>query len=176
MVELVEFSGESSIHKVSAQLELTPNHLHLFYFWKAHDLNLTSNQGDWQSSQFQKSRKHELWKHTCFEAFLRPSGLNQYFEVNISPGLGWNVYEFESYRAPQPPRESEALVPEKILWKDCVLEAHFRHSWTTGISLEASLCSILKISDQTFYFSQKHEGQKPDFHQPESFSLKRKIL
>jgi hypothetical protein len=176
MVELVEFSGESSALKVSAQLELTPQHLHLFFFWQAKDLKLASNQGEWGSAEFPQRRQQELWKHTCFEAFLRVEGRSEYFEINISPGLGWNVYEFQSYRKPQPPTESQGLVPEKILWKDSVLEAHFQHSWKSGIQINASVCSILNVSEQTFYFSQKHSSQKPDFHQPDSFSLERKIL
>jgi hypothetical protein len=41
----------------------------------------------------------ELWRHTCFEAFLRASRGETYIEFNCSPSLEWAVYRFSGYRA-----------------------------------------------------------------------------
>jgi len=43
----------------------------------------------------------ELWKHTCFEAFIAcaaPVRSDEYLELNFSPSTEWAVYSFESYR------------------------------------------------------------------------------
>src|SRR4051812_47799940 len=50
-------------------------------------------------------RADELWKTTCFEAFWAVPGQRGYWEVNFSPSKrAWNVYFFDDYRDPQPPR------------------------------------------------------------------------
>jgi hypothetical protein len=43
------------------------------------------------------ARTDELWKHTCFEAFL---GAGQgYYELNFSPSSQWAAYRFDGHRA-----------------------------------------------------------------------------
>src|SRR5215831_18468784 len=42
-------------------------------------------------------RTDELWRHTCFEAFLARAGAG-YLEFNLSPSGQWAAYEFERYR------------------------------------------------------------------------------
>src|SRR5579871_4765686 len=42
-------------------------------------------------------RAGELWRHTCFEAFLRPEG-EAYLEINLAPSRRWAVYRFDRYR------------------------------------------------------------------------------
>src|SRR3569623_999928 len=44
-------------------------------------------------------RRDELWRSTCFEAFVRPSSDPAYFETNLSPAGHWAVYQFDGYRA-----------------------------------------------------------------------------
>src|SRR6516165_10828079 len=43
-------------------------------------------------------RADGLWKHTCFEAFIRPAGAPGYYEFNFSPALDWAAYRFDDYR------------------------------------------------------------------------------
>ncbi|HMG79494.1 MAG TPA: DOMON-like domain-containing protein [Xanthobacteraceae bacterium] len=45
------------------------------------------------------ARADELWRHTCFEAFVRPSTGPAYYEFNFSPSTQWAVYQFDSYRS-----------------------------------------------------------------------------
>ena len=45
-----------------------------------------------------KGRADELWRTTCFEAFLRPVGGESYVELNLSPSERWNAYDFDRYR------------------------------------------------------------------------------
>src|SRR5262245_27252521 len=44
-------------------------------------------------------RADELWRHTCFELFVRPSPDAAYYEFNISPSTQWAAYQFNEYRS-----------------------------------------------------------------------------
>src|SRR5262245_7416411 len=44
------------------------------------------------------NRRAGLWKHTCFEAFLRALKGPQYYELNFSPSTEWAAYKFDDYR------------------------------------------------------------------------------
>ena len=48
----------------------------------------------------------ELWRHTCFEAFLRSGDGPAYYELNASPSTEWALYSFESYRKAMAPAAS----------------------------------------------------------------------
>jgi hypothetical protein len=43
-------------------------------------------------------RADELWRHSCFEAFLRPSPGAAYYEFNFAPSTQWAAYRFSDYR------------------------------------------------------------------------------
>ncbi|MGB2596500.1 MAG: hypothetical protein WBC87_16425, partial [Pseudolabrys sp.] len=38
------------------------------------------------------ARSDELWRHTCFEAFVRASSGAEYYEVNVAPSTQWAAY------------------------------------------------------------------------------------
>ena len=40
----------------------------------------------------------ELWRHTCFEAFVRVGDDEDYLEFNIAPSGDWAAYQFQRYR------------------------------------------------------------------------------
>ena len=46
-----------------------------------------------------------LWKHTCFEAFIRPGESSGYYEFNFRPTRQWAVYRFDSYRQGMTPMD-----------------------------------------------------------------------
>jgi hypothetical protein len=43
-------------------------------------------------------RTYELWRHTCFEAFVCASPGAAYYEFNFAPSTQWAAYWFSSYR------------------------------------------------------------------------------
>src|SRR5688572_2920766 len=43
-------------------------------------------------------RGDQLWRTTCFEAFVRPLGADGYTEWNFAPSGQWACYEFSAYR------------------------------------------------------------------------------
>ena len=44
-------------------------------------------------------RAQELWQTTCFEAFIRPSVEDGYYEFNFAPSTQWAAYRFDAYRS-----------------------------------------------------------------------------
>ena len=44
------------------------------------------------------ARTDELWRHTCFEAFVRASPGAAYYEFNFAPSMQWAAYRFRDYR------------------------------------------------------------------------------
>ena len=43
-------------------------------------------------------RIDNLWRTTCFEAFIAPSSAGPYYEINLSPSTEWAAYRFSGYR------------------------------------------------------------------------------
>src|SRR5262249_25656748 len=44
------------------------------------------------------ARSDDLWRHTCFEAFLGSSSSAGYYEFNFAPSTQWAAYRFSDYR------------------------------------------------------------------------------
>src|SRR5690348_2499137 len=44
------------------------------------------------------ARRDGLWRHTCFEAFVRAPPGEPYYEFNFAPSTHWAAYRFERYR------------------------------------------------------------------------------
>lgn len=122
-------------------------------------------------------RTDELWRSTCFEAFLRgPHG--GYFEFNFAPSSQWSAYVFQDYRAGMTPWE--AFEPPRMerraqacryeldveLALDRLLDAPGAAPWRLGLSavLEDAAGGIS-------YWALTHPPGKPDFHHPDSFAL-----
>ena len=117
-------------------------------------------------------RADELWKTTCFEAFLRPLGEHGYREWNFAPSTRWAAYDFSGYRKDM--AEAEVDTPPYVRMED-----NFTW-WALGatISVEANsvwelgLSAILEEQDGTkSYWAIAHaDGDKPDFHDPACFA------
>jgi hypothetical protein len=46
----------------------------------------------------ESARTDELWRSTCFEAFVRSPDAEAYVELNFSPSSEWAAYRFDGYR------------------------------------------------------------------------------
>jgi hypothetical protein len=131
----------------------------------------------WPASLSSKpQRKDELWKHTCFEAFIKPIGSDSYWEVNLSPSGDWNVYRFTSYRQGMAKEESiQVLNPcfsqEGKNWHlSCEL---WVPDWNSVTGFDVGLTTVLEAtSGQIFYLALAHAGTQPDFHLAKSFKAR----
>lgn len=133
-----------------------------------------------KSEQNNLIRGHELWKHTCFEAFLKIPNTTHYFEINQNSLFQWNVYEFDNYRNNM--KESQNLILKTMTLdtsKKAVLGIHSRFQWSDTFrkynnlkSLQVGLTSVLESVDhKTDYYAIAHTNIKPDFHHFDSFKL-----
>jgi hypothetical protein len=118
-------------------------------------------------------RADELWKTTCFEAFLRPLGETSYREWNFAASGQWASYEFSDYRADM--AEGDVTQPPYIRIEDNLTW------WALGASIavpadmnwELGLSAVLEEKDGTkSYWALAHSAEKPDFHAPDCFIAK----
>lgn len=116
----------------------------------------------------------ELWRHTCFEAFL---GVGEaYGEVNLSPSNRWAAYAFDGYRSGMrswdevqlrqlADRRGEASVYD--LAADLTVPGLAADvTWTVGLS------AVIELTDgRRCYFALRHAPGQPDFHHRDAFAL-----
>jgi len=140
-------------------------------------------------------RRDELWKHTCFEAFIALDGEPGYFEMNLSPSGDWAVYRFTGYRAGMEPSDAFGTpqVAVRANGDRLQLEARFPAGIVAPLAQEARdrsdrqgvtgalpeldaarvvLASVIEAGDGTLsYWALRHPPGKPDFHHPDGFVL-----
>ena len=123
-------------------------------------------------------RSDGLWQHTCFEAFLRPDASQSYHEFNFAPSGDWAAYRFCSRRGE---RSLPALAAPAIEFGasrgHCELSAEFSIAGLTELAaapaLYAGACAVIESVDGSLsYWALAHGGERPDFHDPASFSLR----
>lgn len=131
----------------------------------------------------------ELWKHTCFEAFIAfapqardaSAAVAAYVELNFSPSTEWAAYAFESYRngmstaTLRHPPDICVDVSASCLRADVqvdtrdLLAAVGQHP---GARLRIALATVIE-DDQGHhsYWALRHAPGRPDFHHPAGFVL-----
>jgi hypothetical protein len=123
-------------------------------------------------------RADELWKHTCFEAFIaHPSAGDPYIELNFSPSTEWAAYSFESYRKgmaplalPCAPRIEVTRAASRLIVEACVSMPE--RVGTSDAKLRIALSAVIEDeSGRLSYWALKHAPDKPDFHHAAGFIL-----
>lgn len=122
-------------------------------------------------------RKDNLWKETCLEAFLTPTGSDHYWEVNLSPAGHWNVYRFSAYRAEMKEEPAVISLPISVKMNNAALTLSTDIDMVNFISSNESLhvgisAVIMNKSGRLSYWALAHPGTEPDFHSKESFVLR----
>lgn len=112
-------------------------------------------------------RRDELWKHTCFEAFLAPRAGPSYRELNFAPSTQWAMYSFSGYRDGMTPVDGAApQIRVERGERRLVLHATVPRGEAHRIALAAV---IEDGNGRLSYWALRHPPGKPDFHHPESF-------
>jgi len=121
------------------------------------------------------ARTDELWKHTCFEAFVRAPDASAYAELNLAPSGQWAAYAFDRPREGM--RDADAPAPA-IAWTPEAL--------TLDASADLSMIDVLdaagpwrlaltavieETSGAKSYWALAHPPGRPDFHAPDGFTL-----
>ena len=122
------------------------------------------------------ARTDELWRHTCFEAFIGQKGSEAYVEFNFSPSTRWAAYRFTAYREGMSeamecpaPAIAVARTASKL-----TLTSELDLGWMSDGSLDAPLRIALSAviennAGAKSYWALAHPSEKPDFHHPDSF-------
>jgi len=115
----------------------------------------------------------ELWRHSCFEAFVRPSTGSAYYEFNFSPSTQWAAYQFSSYRSGM--RDATEIAAPRIEVRSTA------ESYTLQASLELDglslpwrlgLSAVLEETNgHKSYWALAHPPGKADFHHADCFAL-----
>jgi hypothetical protein len=122
------------------------------------------------------ARADDLWRRTCFEAFLRGPDADTYVELNFSPSTQWAAWRFEAYRSGMRQADVEAptikamaagkylavvagvglaSLPELISWE----------TWEIG------LAAIIEADDGSVsHWALVHPPGPPDFHHRDCFA------
>lgn len=119
-------------------------------------------------------RKDELWRHTCFELFVRPDNGPAYREFNFSPSGTWAAYDFDGYRSGMRPAPTPApAIACRVEGGALALEAHLSGAaLPAGIRLHLALSAVIEDRHgQLSYWALRHPAEKPDFHHTGGFTL-----
>lgn len=121
-------------------------------------------------------RRHELWRETCLEVFVRENHSAGYWEINLSPAGHWNIYRFDGYR--QGMREEAGITAPVVR-----VDEKTPDSWGLSTELyidgmasrqpmEAAVSAVIKsLTGHISYCALCHAGPTPDFHHPDGFLL-----
>jgi hypothetical protein len=122
------------------------------------------------------ARSDELWRHTCFEAFIRASSGAEYYEFNFAPSTQWAAYRFSSYRSGMSVATEIGAPPIEVHSKpDCfTLQASLELDRLTGLTRNAlwrlGLSALIEDRNgRKSYWALAHPPGKPDFHHPDCF-------
>jgi hypothetical protein len=119
------------------------------------------------------TRADELWRHTCFEAFIRASTGSAYYEFNFSPSTQWAAYQFSGYRSGM--RIATEIAAPRIevrsTAESCTLQAALEFDglsrpWRIGLS-----AVLEETNGRKSYWALAHPPGKADFHHADCFAL-----
>jgi hypothetical protein len=120
----------------------------------------------------------ELWRHTCFEAFIAMEKQAAYHELNFAPSGDWTVYSFSDYRQGSPLAD-ESMRPRVTLRRathrlelDALIPLARLSSDYPRAPLRLGLAAIVEASDGFSYWALHHPAEKPDFHLVQGFTLR----
>ena len=123
------------------------------------------------------ARTDELWRTTCFEAFIRPRGSEAYFELNLSPSGDWASYRFDAYRTGM--REAKIIGhPDADVWtegeirmQDAMFDIAAEPELDIGKDWDIGLSAVIEEIDGTkSYWALAHALGPPDFHNSACFA------
>ena len=119
-------------------------------------------------------RADELWRHTCFEAFLGRMEDGGYYEFNFSPSGRWAAYRFRRYRERTDLEEFPApQIAASRSAESLRLDAKVDLQALAGFNLtKIALAAVVEDNEGALsYWALRHPPGKPDFHHADNFML-----
>lgn len=130
---------------------------------------------DWPEKQ-KLERCDYLWESTCFEAFIGTMNQTEYFELNLSPSLAWNLYRFTDYRTPKdmpPIRVLEpALIKLEVQDQTITVEIDLNALKLANQEITLGLTAVIKTADSLEYLAVHHPKSQADFHDSMGWTIR----
>jgi hypothetical protein len=121
----------------------------------------------------------ELWRHTCFEAFVAVDGQPAYYEFNFAPSRAWRVYAFRDYRELAPLKKVSQWPTVAVNTTEERLELDARIVLTdlsaiySRSPLRLGLSAVIESWNGSLsYWALHHPAGQPDFHHADGFALR----
>jgi len=120
------------------------------------------------------TRADGLWRRTCFEAFVRESPGDDYYEFNFSPSTQWAAYRFAGYRTGMTAASGVEAPRIDACWSkegyevqvSLALDPARRGAW------RLALASVIEeAGGARSYWALAHPPGRADFHHAEGFAL-----
>jgi len=116
-------------------------------------------------------RTDELWRHTCFEAFVRPEPGTAYHEYNIAPSTRWATYRFDNHRIGMQIDEDVSVLCLEFQATGSRLELLAALDMPTIGSAQLGVSAVIEeISGRKSYWALAHPPGRPDFHHADCFA------
>ena len=119
-------------------------------------------------------RVDNLWRHTCFEAFVMEGEGPEYREFNFSPSGEWAVYAFRGYRngGVLENELSPGIVVHKTMDRLELAAEIPQGLLPHGRPLRLGLTAMVEdVAGILSYWALRHPPGKPDFHHTDAFAL-----
>jgi hypothetical protein len=120
------------------------------------------------------ARTDGLWRHTCFEVFVRSLPGEAYYEFNFAPSTQWAAYRFDRYRSGMrvateigAPRIDVQAAPERYALQAALDLSRLPRDapWRLGLA-----AVIEETSGRLSYWALAHPPGQPDFHHSDCFA------
>lgn len=119
-------------------------------------------------------RADELWRHTCFEAFVSAPDRDGYLEFNLAPSSQWAAYRFTGYRQGMAPLEDFDAPGVEMKSTDQGFELHAALDLERVVDLPTNatwrlgLSAVIETADGVIsYWALAHPPGRADFHHPD---------
>ncbi len=124
------------------------------------------------------ARADDLWKRTCFEAFVGAAGTEAYYEFNFSPSGAWAAYRFDAYRQGMAVAEEignpeiEFIASPSCIRLGAIIRPPELLLPGKASPLRVGLSAVIEdITGARANWALAHPPGKPDFHQRDCFLL-----
>ena len=124
------------------------------------------------------TRADGLWRHTCFEAFVRASPRTAYYEFNFAPSMQWAAYRFSAYRSGRADASDvgaprfDARTSGTSYELQVAIEMGQASELPNDLPWQLALSAVVEeTSGQVSYWALAHPPGQPDFHHSDCFAL-----
>jgi hypothetical protein len=117
----------------------------------------------------------ELWRHSCFEAFVGDEGTPRYVELNIAPSGQWAAYDFDDHRMGM--RRADGAAVSAVVWQPgadvAELHATADLSGLRDADWDVALTTVIEERDGTkSFWALAHPPGPEDFHARDCFTAR----